>query len=70
MRNGKKLWHVCLKRPLQADLVYSFIVLLHGVSHARGVTTALHRAVVSCSFVVRLHVLPQIVLILEAEEQK
>lgn len=59
------IWH-----PLLADLVYSFIMLFHGVSHARRVTATLHGAVVSCSFVVGLHVLPQIMLILEAEAQK
>lgn len=70
MGNGRKLVRVWLQRPQLANLVYSFIMLFHGVSHARRVTASLHRTVVCRSFVVGLHVLPQIMLILEAEEQK
>lgn len=47
-------------------LVYSFIMLFHGVSHARRVNASLYGAVVRRSFVVGLHVLTQIMLILEA----
>lgn len=47
-------------------LVYSLVVLVHGVGHAGGVVTALYRAVVGRPLIMGLHVLPQVVLVLKA----
>ena len=50
------------------------VVLPHGVGHAGRVVAALHRTLVGRALVVGLHVLPQVVLVLEAggdgEEQR
>ena len=50
-----------------ADLVHASVVLAHGVGHAGRVVAALHRAPVGRALVVGLHVLAQVVLVLEAE---
>lgn len=50
--------------------MHSFIVLVHGVGHAWGVSTALYCAVVRCSLVVCFHVSPQIMLVLEAKRKE
>lgn len=49
-----------------STLMYSLVVLVHGVGHAGGVVASLYGAVVGCSLVVSLHVLPQIMLVLKA----
>lgn len=49
-----------------STLVYSLVVLVHGVGHAGGVVTALYRAVVGCPLIMGLHVLPQVMLVLKA----
>lgn len=49
--------------------MYSLVVLLHGVCHTRRVAAAVLGAVIRRPFVMSLRVLPQIVLVLEAEKE-